>query len=300
MPEIFRRAARIQVNDITVDGLRVQFRVEKVYRAIPARLEVKIYNLSDETHHRLVQVSQERARSVPRQPGVIQPRKRVFVGLDAGYEGMLSRVFFGDVFRIRREVQPPDLITIISAQDGGLQVYSSRVSRSFAPGTRVETVALHLVEALGVDPGNASEVFRGLRLGDMSAYSAGTVLSGNAANELDKICASAGLEWTIQEGAFQAVRIRESVTPSAIYLSPETGLIGSPSRDEYTRIVKGRCFILPDVTPGRTVEVHSTLFKSVIRLYRTVTSGDTRGNDWLIDFEGVPPRRPLAQRAIQP
>jgi hypothetical protein len=298
MPEIFRRAARIQLQDILLEGLRVQFKVEKIYRSIPSKVELKVYNLASETHNRIVAVSRERARAVPPQPGIIQPRKRVFVGLDAGYEGNLTRLFYGDVFRVRREVQTPDIISVVSAQDGGLQVYSSRVNRSFAPGTSVEAVALHLVEALGVEPGNASEVFRGVRLGSMSSYSGGTVLSGTAANELDRICISAGLEWSIQEGRFQANRIRDNITPSATLLSPETGLIGSPVREEVSRLVKGRCFILPDVSPGRLVEVQSKLFKSVIRVFRTVISGDTHGNDWYIDFEGYPPRPPIAERAI--
>lgn len=298
MPEIFRRAARIQVQDLLLEGLRVSFKVEKLFRSIPSSVEIKVYNLSKETHDRLISLGRERARAVPPQPGIIQPRKRIFVGLDAGYEGSLIRLFYGDVFRIRREVQPPDVVTIITAQDGGLQVYSSRVNKSFRPGTTVEAVALHLVEALGVEPGNASEVFRGVRLGNMSTYSSGTVLSGSAANELDRLCAGAGLEWCIQEGRFQATRIRESVTPSAILLSPETGLIGSPTREEVSRLVKGRCFILPDVAPGREVEVQSRIFKSVIRVYKAVYSGDTHGSDWYIDFEGYPPRPPIAQRTL--
>lgn len=298
MPEIFRRAARIQVQDLLLEGLRVSFRVEKLFRSIPSTVELKVYNLSKETHDRIVQTSRERARAVPTQPGIIQPRKRVFVGLDAGYEGNLTRLFYGDVFRIRREYQSPDFVTVITAQDGGLQVYSSRVNRSFRAGTTVEAVALHLVEALGVEPGNASEIFRGVRLGNMSNYSSGTVLSGSAANELDRICAGAGIEWSIQEGRFQGTRIRDSILDTAILLSPETGLIGSPVREEVSRLVKGRCFLLPDVAPGRTVEVQSRIFKSVIRLYRTVYTGDTHGNDWFIDFEGYPPRPPIALRTL--
>lgn len=303
MPDslFFRRKAKVQLSEFDVEGMRVQFSVERVFRSIPSSLELKVYNLSDQTRSQIIQTSRQRARAVPPQPGVIQPRRRVFVSLFAGYEtAPLSRQFYGDVFLIRNEVVTPDIITVVSAKDGGYSAMTSRVNRSFAPGTSVETVARHLVDCLGVEPGNALEQFRGMRLSDASVFHAGTLLVGSATREMDRLCLAAGFEWCIQDNRLVVTRIRQGVTDTAILLSPETGLIGSPIRESISRIVKGRCLIQPGIVPGAIVEVQSRLFKSVIRLYRTRTIGDTHGADWYIDFEGRPPLPPERLRELQP
>lgn len=301
MPELFRRDARIQISEFDVRGLRTTFRVEKEFRNIPSKLEVKVYNLSQQTREAIVDTSRQRARAVPQQPGIVQPRKRVFVGLDAGYENFLTRLFYGDVFRSRVEISSPDTIMVVEALAGGVSLYSARVSRSFRPGVRVETVMLHLVEALGCEPGNAQAMLRGVRLKDRTTtFTAGVVLSGSAEYEFSRLCEGAGFDWMIDDGRLVLARKRDSILETAPLLSPETGLIGSPTKDQITRIVKGKCKIMPDVAPGRNVEVQCSLFKEVIRIYKTTVVGDTHGDDWYIDFEGRKPLPPLATRALQP
>lgn len=301
MPELFRRACRVQFSEFDVSTLRVKFRIEKVFRPIPSKLEVRIYNLSQVTRERIAATARERARAVPQQPGIVQPRRRYFVGIDAGYEQFLTRIFYGDVFRSHVEIDGTDSVVVVEAQDGGVSLYSARVSKSFRPGATVECVMKHLVEALGVEPGNSHEVLIDVRLRDsMRNFTAGVVLSGSAAYEMDRLCVGAGLEWAIQDNALVLTPLGRGISETAPLLSPQTGLIGSPSRDQITRIVKGKCNIMPDVAPGRLVEVQCALFKEVIRIYKTVTVGDTHGNEWYIEFEGRKPMPPLATRQLQP
>lgn len=295
------RQARVQVDDVDVSGLRVSFRVEKTIRARPNKVEVKIYNLSDATRRHIEQASRLRAQSLTPGVGYVRPRRLVFVGLDVGYDEGLSRIFYGDVRHILTEVQSPDIVTTVSGGDGEISIHTSRVNRSFAPGTTVEAVLNHLADAMGVGLGNARQMFRGIQLRNQGVFHDGTVVSGSAARELDALCTAAGFEWSIQDNRLQITDIDGPIGESIVELTPETGLIGSPTRDDSPRkIVRGKCFLMPDVAPGRRVHVKSKFVDQVLRIRHANYVGDTHGNDWYIEWEGHPPRPPIARRVLPP
>lgn len=285
---LYRRRARVQVGPVVTDGLRTTFRVERTLRRTPNSVEVKVYNLSD-VSRRAIEESRRRA-DTGATDGLGHPIKRVFVSLEAGYESGVHRIFHGDVRRLRSYVEAPDILTEVNGGDGEVASFTARVSRSYGRGTPVSVVLTHLAEAMGVGIGNAVEAFRGVRLRDMSIFHDGTVISGPAAHELDMLCVGAGLEWSIQDDSLQVLPIDGALGAAAIELTPNSGLIGAPSRDPITRIVQGKCLITPDVRPGRRVRVKSRFIDEVIRVSRTTTSGDTHGQDWYIEFEGRRPR----------
>ncbi len=295
------RQARVRIGDVDVTGLRVAFRVEKTYRARPSSVEVKVWNLSDATRRAIEQASQLRAQSLAPGVGYVRPRRLVFVALDAGYDAGTFRLFFGDVRHMVTTVEAPDIVTTISGGSGELSFHFARVNRSFAPGTTVEAVLNHAASALGVDLGNAPEMFRGAQLRGQSVFRDGTVLSGNAARQLDALCTAAGFEWSVVDNRLQVLNIGGAVGESIVLLSPETGLIGSPQRDDSAlRIVRGKCFLMPDVAPGRRVHVRSKFVDEVIRVRKANFVGDTYGQDWSIEFEGHLPRAPIARRELPP
>lgn len=298
MTEIRRRKCSVQVNDVVVDGLRVAFKVEKgLWRNVPNRIELKVYNLSQQTREHLDALSRQRARDVPVPVGSVRPRKRVYVSLDAGYDDLMNRLFQGDVRRIKSTVETPDIVTWVTAGEGEASLITARVGRSFGPGTAPEVIARYIAGQLGVELGNAGQMLRGIHLGRMTRFTNGAVLSGSAARAMDLLCTSAGFEWSIQNNALQLTRVREAVSDAVVVLNPQTGMIGSPTRDD-TRLIRARCFIQPDVLPGRLVRIESKFITETIRVEKVVFSGDTHGPDWFIDLEGRPPRPPMAQRVI--
>jgi len=300
MTEIRNRKCSVQVNDRVVDGLRVSFKIEKgLYRSVPNSIVVKVYNLSQATREHLDALSRERARETPVQVGSVRQRKRVYLSLTAGYEGLMCQLFKGDVRRIKSTVESPDIITHVTAGEGEASLITARVNRSFARNTQPSVVARYIAEQLGVELGNAATMLQGIRLGAMTRYANGAVLSGNAARAMDVLCTSAGLEWSVQNNALQLTRVREAVSDAVVLLSPSTGMIGSPTRDDH-RLIKGKCFIQPDVLPGRLVRVESKFINATIRVEKVTFSGDTHGPDWFIDFEGRPPLPPMGQRVIPP
>lgn len=281
-----------------MSALRIVFKIERTIRPNPNALEIKIYNLSLATRRWIQDVARERALALPVTPGVVRPRKLVFIELEAGYDGAMNRLFYGDVFVVRDRVEGPDVITTVLASDGGARTRTARVNRSFRRGTTPQQILDHLIDALGVGPGNARQAFRGVRLGNLSAYATGTLLSGSATYEMDRFCDSAGFEWSVVDGQLQLTRVRQGLSDAAVELSPRTGLVGSPMR-EGLYVVKGKCFIQPDVTPGRMITVHSAEVNGDrLRVYRTIVEGDTHGPNWYINFESRPPVQPFAERGI--
>ena len=302
MSDRFDRVARVQVGDTVVDGLRCNFRIERSWHAIPNSLTLKVYNLTDDARRRLEADARQRARSLPRLAGLLRPRALVFVQIDAGYRDNVYTLFRGDLQRYKHFVDGgTDHVTQIFALAGGVNREQARVNASFPRGVSVERVLRHLAEVLEVDVGDAVRVLRNARFGaNVNRYSLGTTLSGNAAHELDKLAASAGFHWSIVDNAlhFESIGGRPGRRQAAVLLSPETGLVGSPTREGYF-VVKGRCLLQPGVEPGRTVRVESKYVNSTIRLWKTTTQCDTHTNDWFIDFEGAPPR-PLQQTRVLP
>jgi hypothetical protein len=134
---------------------------------------------------------------------------------------------------------------------------------------------------MGIGEGNLGELGTDATLadGDLSSYELGTVLSGVAHRELDRIVRSCGLTWSVQSGVLQLRRAGRALNTTAIRLSPQTGLIGSPSIDadgyvECTSLLNGATY------PGRPVVLESRAINGGFQVRRVRHVGDTAGNDW--------------------
>lgn len=269
MTEIRDRVAEVVADTLRLDGMRVAFEVERSLRPTPNKASIKIWNLSRD--HR----------------GQLEQMKRVPVSVRAGYRTTgMTQIFLGELSRVVSEPSGADIVTTIGGGDGAKQITTSRVSRTFAPGTRTADVLRHVAESVGAGMGNAlTEIAQGNfgALGEVFAQ--GTTIHGNAAAELGRLCDSAGLEYSIQDGRLQMMRRGRALAATAVRLSPLTGLLGSPSVDA-KGVLSAECMMIPDVFPGRRVLIESRFVRGVYRVEKAAYSGDLRGNDWKIKIEG--------------
>lgn len=267
MSQLFRRAARIQVDTIVLEGLRASFKITKTLRPSPNTCELRIYNLSPTNRNQIEQMAE------------------VTVKIDAGYAGNLSTLFLGDLGRGRSAVDGTSIVTTLEGRDGGRRVRTARVARSFAAGTSVEAVLTQVASALGLDPGNSTTAFRGARLGSVQVFAEGTAVDGSAADVLTSLTAAAGLEWSAQGGAIQVLPRGQALNLSAVVLSPDTGLVGSPSIDT-KGVVKAKALLIPELTqPGRKVQINSRFVSGIYRVDKVEITGDTEGKDWHCSIE---------------
>ena len=101
---------------------------------------------------------------------------------------------------------------------------------------------------------------------------------------------SAGLEWSIQNGNLQLLGRGAALAAKAIVLRADTGLIGVPSIDS-EGVVRARSLIVPDLFPGRKVEILSQAVRGFFAIEKATYTGDTTAGaqEWYVDIEAKVP-----------
>lgn len=237
--------------------LRVTFSVKRTLERKPNEAQVSISNLS-------------------RDSSAWCRTKGHVLRLSAGYGGVPEQLFIGGIDRAERTETPPDSETKIEAADGGREFRDGRIAKSYAGQVMLSTVLQDLATAMGLGLG-----FVGT-FADV-AVTQGLALTGPARDQLDRVCRSLGMTWSIQDGAIQVVLPSGATPEPAVLLTPDTGLIGSPT-PVADKKAKGKidliCLLQPSLRPGRRFQLESRDFKGIYKAEDVEHKGDTHGQDW--------------------
>lgn len=269
MPTLFKRDWQLRLDNLIIKGLDIAFDVEKTIRRTPNTCSLQVWNLNAEHRRHLEQLSVRKKRG----PGKIR------VEIEAGYVDARTLIFRGDLRRAATKRDGSDLVTTIEGDDGGQAIKWSRVNESFPPGTRVVDVLLSLTQAMGIGQGNLMEVAP-----LVTTFTNGTVVSGNAANELGEILASVGLTYSVQNGVLQVLRRGQGLQATAIRLSSSTGLVGTPEANADGTITV-TSLLIPDLYPGRLVVLDSPSLSGGFHVTKCKYTGDTFADAWYIEME---------------
>jgi hypothetical protein len=274
MAKLQQRRCAVNVDGVQVDGLRVKFKVTKTLVKEPNTLELEVYNLSENSRNQI-------------------KRKGAKVVVSAGYPGTEAVIFSGDARTVDHAKIGPDGITKIQCGDGERAFQFARFSKSFRPGTSVADVITAAAKSLGLDASAAvkriqQQDFKGGLLQFVNGYAA----HGKASSELDKLLKSVGLTWSIQDGAIQVLAPAET-KGTAVLLSPDTGLVGSPEHGTPTTkgqppVLKFRALLQPQIRVGGIVEIRSAGISGQFRVQKLEHLGDTAGSDWYTSGEATP------------
>lgn len=279
---LFGRVATITLDTLEipcgVDGFRCSFDIEKDLTGKPNTASVKVWNLSAD--HRAELLAKATKKSKAGKPAGVR------VKVEAGYkDGKTSRLFEGDLRYINHEHDGPEVITHVETGDGEYWVNRSRITKAWGPGTAVSTVIQEVAQAIGVGDGNLLKAIQGAELqGWGPTFTQGTVASGRAVKELNRLTKSAGLEWSIQDGTLQVLGSGKSLDKDAVLLSSDTGLVGTPTID-HKGVVSIKMLLIPDVFPGRKIKLDGIDLQGFYVVKKAKYQGDTAGNDWYIDTE---------------
>lgn len=266
--ELFDRRCVVQVDALKIEGLDISFTVQKSGRAkTPNSAEIEIWNLNPDHRKQL------------------QELEKVFVDLQAGYAGGMSLLFRGDLRDAYSRRDGSDWVTSVTS-DSGRRARRRRVQKSFAPGATVREVLQAAAEALGVKIGNSAVKIATAAIQGTAARSFfnGYALSGSVELELDRLARSCGFEWSIQDDELQILDKGTALLDTAIHLTYETGLVGSPEIGN-RGTVNVRSLMLPDAFPGRRVLLESAHISGLFRIETTRHTGGTAEADWYIDYE---------------
>lgn len=273
MTTLFRRAARIVVDtiEIVVDpkspaaSLDVQFSIERSLKPEPNTAEIQIWNLNEDHRSQLEELD------------------RVAVTLEAGYEAQTALLFSGTMRTVFTMRENADLITTLQSGDGEKEYAQSRINLSIGPTTPNVSVFQQIVKAIGIAEGNLTTASAALAALP-PLFPQGGVLSGSASQIMTRAAQSLGFEWSIQEGALQLLQTNAPLATTATLLTPDTGLVGSPSVDN-EGILTAQSLLIPDIFPGRLLVLESERLSGNYRVEKCNYSGVTSGPDWYIDIE---------------
>jgi hypothetical protein len=240
------------------DNLRVSFSIEKTGDATPNALDLAIYNLSADSRAWIA-------------------KKGMAVMVDAGYADPGAKLLYsGTLERVSHSKEGPDWVSRIESADGVAAHRSIILAESFGPGTTEASIVRAVADKLGVTVGE----LKGL---SDTKFGQGRQLTGPAGRELDALCRSRGLRWSIQDGVLQILPLAQALNLEAVVLSAETGLVGSPDKTE--RGVKMVSLLQGGINPGRLIKLESRNIKGLYIAEKVTHSGDSHGRDWYTTIE---------------
>ncbi len=269
----FGKSYRLQIEDLQIENLlRVSFRIERTLTPDHNKAAIEIYNLSQSSRDRIT-------------------KDRVTVKLEAGYQDRLGLLFTGDILGggVSHVKNGPDWVTKIQAGDGEQALRTSRVNESFGPKTKlVDVLGKMAGKFTGISADKAkARIKQGDFAGAFKEFANGFSSSGVLRDEFDTLMGDAGLQWSIQNGEMQVLAPGESTQDTAFEVGPGSGLIGSPEKGDKGAI-KFRSLLQASIAPGRKVVLKSRSIDGTIIVSHVVYVGDTHGDQWFTESEGLP------------
>lgn len=269
--ELFNRVVRVQVEDIDVSNLHVEFDVTRHLDKEPNTASITIWNLGDINR------------------AVLAETKAPIVQLSAGYEETKAGVIFlGNLQSGRTTHDDPDWISMLETGDGETAFQFDRINKAFSKGAKIETVLLAAAKRLKVGLGNVTKAIQGAKLVTGGTdFTNGYVASGNAANEFDVLVRSIGLTWSIQDGVIQIDTPDVPLADVSVVLTPSSGLIGSPTLGS-DGVIELTALMNSDIVPGRQLEVESKVTTGRFKAEhcRYVGSNLPDSKDFYVKVEG--------------
>lgn len=277
MTRLFNRAGKVNAGGLELSlgadavepggHLDVAFDIFRTIKPEPNTADIQIWNLNPENRLLL-----EESGDIP-------------VQLEAGYEESTTLLFLGvarTVFTVR---DGSDLITTLQSGDGEKEYQQARVNVTIAPGATNQQVLDAVIKALGLGEGNTASIAAKIAA-SKPLFPQGALLTGSAAQVLHEVTQSLGFEFSIQDGALQILQIGEPLTGTATKLTPDTGLVGSPSVDS-EGVITAQALLIPDIFPGRQIVIESEFLSANARVETCRYTGDTAGDDWYVDVEAM-------------
>jgi hypothetical protein len=299
----FRRAIVAEFADVKIEALqgeesmRVVFSVERDKLPWPNNAELAVYNLNPVT------------RSMLTSSGKVSAK------ISAGYIGDVNQIFFGVLDTVEHIRDGTNWVTRMSASDAGEKIKQARVSQTFTKGTTYLAIIKAILKVLGLGEGNLASFATSAEL--LRTISFAASLHGNAVEELTYFLRAANLEFSIQDGKVQFLRIGEGAPNlQGPLINGDHGMVGSPRivREKATDLtrkktkttvqnsiasaldddvdmittVEGQCLLNARLVPGVMFRLESETINADWLACATKHVGDTHGQEWTTDFKGMP------------
>ncbi len=214
------------------------------------------------------------------------------VELYAGYEeaSNLQLLYKGDTTTVYHSFEMPEVITTLECGDGEKYVNQKTFSLSFEAGTPVEDVIRSIASRMGI---NVAEYVASSN----PVYELGFSNTGLLKESLNKACAYAGLQWSVQNDGLQVIPLNGTSGRPPYRIDADNGMIGVPERYTYkgpqfytnNRAVgwKVNNLLSPLILPGYRVDIRSRYlgFQGIFLVQTVRHNGDTYADPWFTNLE---------------
>lgn len=258
-------------NRVEEHELRVKFNVERTISGSANKFRIELYNLSPEHRNSL-------------------GKELDMVRLEAGYippegGGNLGIIAQGRIRDFQHDRDGPDIITTVSCGDGDLAYRRATISKTIPKGSTLPEVVEELykeMEKQGINRGEWKFPE------DPKTFKRPYSMCGSCIREMDTLGRGNNFYWSIQNETLEIIP-GDGYLDGMIYISPKTGLLGSPTITDNG--VKVKALLNPDARPNRLVQVDSEVLRmnSQGNIYRISTlnfDGDNREGDFAMDITG--------------
>ena len=263
--------------------LRVAFEIEKTAESTPNKARIDIYNLRRESRAKLQEPDTAVVLKVGYRgiaPAGVGSSERGPIDDASLSDDKLTMIFTGDGLAAAVRRSGPDIITTLLAGDGQKAVTETHVEKAYAPGTSLKSVVGDLADALKLTVGELSGI-------PDKSFAGGLSISGLASSSLDTLLAPHQMEWSVQDGVFNALPKAQTTKQQGVKLSAATGLLSAEKREKGR--LELRCLLNPKILPMMAVEVDALGISGTFQARRVVHSGDTHGSDWFTTIEASAP-----------
>ncbi len=259
------------------DSFKITFNVQRVAEATtPDKATVKIYN--------------------PLMNDVIESIQDAYIVIEAGYESQTAIIYRGDISRAMYYRDGNDFILEISAGDGE-EANKKEEQRAYAKGTPQSKIILDIAKNLKLDFAAGLEkkinsIFTDKRKGK-------TIIKGiKSIQKLAELLKEKDYIPCITNNVLDIARTLKPTQDPAIVLTSETGLLNNPVRKKIKRKINKKEEVLVDAVsfeallvsglfPKRQIKIDSELFTGFYVIESINYAGDTRGDEWTANGEGV-------------
>lgn len=252
-------------------NFRIAFDVEKTSGSESNKAKITLWNMSATTRAQL-------------------EKDDLFITLKAGYATHVGIIFAGYITRTETVKQGADILTYLHCADGIKDIQEARISKTWKAGTPKGVVLTDILKT-----------FKRCAFGDVQSLSLTDVLtsdfsvSGLSAKVMKEFEREYPFEFSIQDNSIQLLDYNIPST-KAVVLTPKTGLIGSPAKvtlegDKRTKEqkdgVRFQALLIPALEIGAQAAITSDNVTGSYKLRQVNYSGDTHGQNWYADCEGV-------------
>ena len=265
---------------LDVSQLWCTFNIIKTMNMQPGMSEVTIYNLNAETEN-----------------AIIKEGMRVIV--EAGYEGdQYGVIYNGEIVQpIRDKIDGTTYKLTLTAQDGDRFINAGFINfaqtRGLKPRQFIESCASNAKNP--VELGSISDTLTNSQL------TRGKSVFGLARDYLRQIARSEQANFYMEDGKINLIKMSDMPAGEVIDLSPQSGLIDVPAQNEFG--ITGKALLNPRIKTNTLVHIDNSIIRiqrrelgQILRtldqdgLYRVIKCnyiGDTRGNEWYVEFEAI-------------